>query len=372
MTAKDSDVSSFILPAEGGSTIATLSPQEYYRQVSKPQRRLQWKAWPLIARRLFVETFFNGLMDRGATLSFFTLLTTVPTLTAFYSIVTLVLSHNKEQVTDITNDFISTNVPDNFEGNAHRAISLIIGSTQQSLIALVVSVLFALFSSSAYVRAFSRNANGLYGRAEGRSIVRTWLTMWGLTIALVIGLVMIAIAFFFSQDILQPLLGRFSEPLHIESASAFILDTFLPVWVYVRWPVIFGASIILIALLYHFAPNVRYGRVRWLTSGSVFALVSITAVGLLVRVYWQNFYNVGSYGALGGLIAGFIGLVIANTLLLLGLKLDAEITRARELQAGLDSSVMIVAPPRSEAALQDLVKLEESLKESAETFQKEL
>lgn len=357
-----------IAPEEGGAIVRTLSPAEYYQQVSKQNRWVAFAAWPLIAKRLLVELFFKGLMDRGAILSFFTLLTAVPTLTAFYAIILLILDSNRGQVDQLTSDFIQTNIPEDFADNAQRAIDMILGSTQQSIVTLIISVAIALFSSSAYVRAFSRNANSLYGRMEGRSLIRTWLTMWGLTIALVLGLVGIAVAFFFSRDLLEPLLNGIAEPLGMEGTRDFLLSSFLPVWGYVRWPVIFGASIILLALLYHFAPNVSYGRVRWLTTGSAFALVSASLVGLLVRLYWQNFLNFGTYGALGGLIAGFIGLVAINTVLLLGLKLDAEVTRFRELQAGLDSAALISVPPNSDAALEGQKRLDENLEHSAEEF----
>lgn len=366
------DVRRRIAAIEGTGTVEALSRNEYKQQVTKGNFWIALSAWPLILRRLFVEFFYKGLMDRGAILSFFTLLTTVPTLTAFYAIILLVLDSNRAQVDQITAEFIESNIPKDFADNVQTAINMILGSTQQSIITLIISVALALFSSSAYVRAFSRNANSLYGRLEGRSLVRTWLTMWGLTIMLVFGLVGIAVAFFFSEDILQPILDGVAEPLQLEGLRDFLLTSFLPVWGYIRWPVIFGASIVLIAMLYHFAPNVSYGRVRWLTTGSVFALASATAVGIGVRLYWQNFLNFGTYGALGGLIAGFIGLVAINTLLLMGLKLDAEVTRFRELQAGLDSAALICVPPNSDAALEGQKRLDRKLEESAEAFAREV
>ena len=74
------------------------------------------------------------------------------------------------------------------------------------------------------------------------------------------------------------------------------------------------------------------------------------------------------YGALGGLIAGFLGLIVANTLLLMGLKLDAEITRAREMQAGLDSSEIIQAPPTSDESVDGFNRLQDSLRQDARRF----
>ena len=298
----------------------------------------------MILKRLLVELVYRGLLDRGATLAFYTLLTAVPTLMAFYSISTLVLDQNREKVTQITDEFITRNVPTTFIEQARSIIDMIIGSTQQSMVSLVISVLIALFSSSAYVRAFSRSANALYGRHEGRNLIHTWLTMWGLTIVLVLGLVGIAGGFFLREDLVEPFLNNVAGPLRLEEEARFLLEQFLPVWAYVRWPVIIALSVMLVAVLYRFAPNVHYGRVRWLTTGSSVALIG-------VQIYVNNFAHLGMYGALGGVIGVLMGLLFANTLLLAGLKLDAEVNRVRELQAGLDSAQLIRVPPRSSATV---------------------
>lgn len=338
-----------VAPADDGECVPAMPREAYYRNVSRAERFIPARAWPVILKRLLVELVYRGLLDRGATLAFYTLLTAVPTLMAFYSISTLVLDQNREKVTQITDEFITRNVPTTFIEQARSIIDMIIGSTQQSMVSLVISMLIALFSSSAYVRAFSRSANALYGRHEGRNLIHTWLTMWGLTIVLVLGLVGIAGGFFLREDLVEPFLNNVAGPLRLEEEARFLLEQFLPVWAYVRWPVIIALSVMLVAVLYHFAPNVHYGRVRWLTTGSSVALIGVTIVAIGVQIYVNNFAHLGMYGALGGVIGVLMGLLFANTLLLAGLKLDAEVTRVRELQAGLDSAQLIRVPPRSSA-----------------------
>ncbi|MGJ4049822.1 YihY/virulence factor BrkB family protein [Corynebacterium macclintockiae] len=359
-----------IVPTLGGQVTPELPSGTYHTEVVREHRWLEPSTWKVIAKRLYFEVFFNALLDKGATLSFFTLLTGLPTLLAFYAITTLVLDQNRDQVTTLTDEFIAENIPDNFQSNAQTVVNTVIGSTEQSITMLVISVLFALFSSSAYVRAFSRMANEMYGRREGRSLVRTWAAMWGITLVLVIGLVFIAGAYFLREDIARPLLDKVAEPLRLQGFTTFVLEHFLPIWQYVRWPVIFFVSAILIAVLYHVAPNVRFGRVRWLTVGSTFALISITIVGLLLRAYLNNFGYIGIYGALGGIIVGLLGLVLSNSLLLLGVKLDAEIARTRELQTGMESERIIQVPPRSSAAVDGFNRVSDSLTEDARRIQK--
>ena len=140
-----------IVPTLGGQVTPALSSETYHEEVVREHRWLDPSTWKVIAKRLYFEIFFNALFDKGATLSFFTLLTGLPTLLAFYAITTLVLDQNRDQVTALTDEFIAENIPDNFQSNAQTVVSTVIGSTEQSITMLVISVLFALFSSSAYV-----------------------------------------------------------------------------------------------------------------------------------------------------------------------------------------------------------------------------
>src|SRR5699024_11249800 len=93
-----------------------------------------------------------------------------------------------------------------------------------------------------------------------------------------------------------------ADPLGLAGLRTFMLDYFLPLWTWLRWPVIFGLSQMLIALLYHVAPNVRQGRFRLFTAGSVSALLVLTLIGVGFRTYLNNFLHIGMYGALGGII----------------------------------------------------------------------
>lgn len=350
-----------IVPLGGGEPINTLSWLDYRRIVMRKYKQLPEGATPFIARRLYWEFFFNGLLDKAAILSFFTLLTALPTLLSFYAISSLLLDQNRDQVTTLTEEFITSYIPEQYGDTARSVVNIVIGSTQQSAIMLILSILFALFSSSAYVRAFSRTSNELYGRIEGRTLLRTWGTMWGLTFMLLVGLVILAGAYFLRGDIVTPLVDRFAEPLELEEAAYFFVDRILPVWGYLRWPVIIVVALTLVAVLYHVAPNANYGKFRWITPGSVFALSGVFIVGVLTQIYASSFGQVGLYGALGGLVTALIGIWLANAFMLLGIALNVEVARVRELQAGLDSEKIVRVPPRSARAIDDYNRMIDDL-----------
>ena len=91
----------------------------------------------------------------------------------------------------------------------------------------------------------------------------------------------------------------------------------------------------MIAALYYIAPNVKQPGIRWVTPGSVIALVTWLVASAAFGVYVSQFgsYN-KTYGTLGGVIVFLVWLWVSNLALLFGLEFDAELERSRELAAG--------------------------------------
>ena len=133
--------------------------------------RLRKESWGLVIRRVWADFFHDALLDRAATMTYFTLMAFAPTVLAAYSIATLIFSSRQAEVHKLTSQFIADYVPGSMTEQAEKLVGSIIGSTAQGAFALVVSVLVSLFAASAYVRAFSRTANTVYGRVEGLSLI---------------------------------------------------------------------------------------------------------------------------------------------------------------------------------------------------------
>jgi membrane protein len=92
----------------------------------------------------------------------------------------------------------------------------------------------------------------------------------------------------------------------------------------------------MINLLYWAAPNARQGGFRWISPGSVLAVIvwSSVSVGFAVYIAHFNSYN-KTYGTLGGVIIFLVWLWLTNVAILLGAEFDAELGRARAIAAGL-------------------------------------
>ena len=312
--------------------------------------RLRRESWGLVVRRTWNDFFHDAFMDRAAGMTYFTLMAFAPTVLAAYSIATLIFSSRREEVEQLTSQFIEQYIPSSFSEEANVVVSAIIGSSAQGTFALIVSLAISLFSASAYVRAFARTANTVYGRVEGRGIIRTWSLMWGLTAIIVIGAVIVLFANLLRDTVISEAIYPLARQVGLEDAATYLVQAFLPVWNWLRFPVTVVVVLTLIAVLYHFSPNVRPSRFRWITYGSVVALVGTVGVWGLFGLYITYLAGASAYGALSTILALFMAIWLMNTSLIVGIKIDAEVLRAKELQLGMHSERFIQAPPRSDAS----------------------
>lgn len=333
-----------------GETVL-LEPEDANPQALQWRNRLSWKAWKLVLARTVLDFGPIALMDRGATMTYFTITAFAPTLLAFYSMISLIFPTDREELRNMIGGIISDTVTPELREQAFNLVFNVVGTPAQSTVAIVISLLISLFSASAYVRAFSRSANVIYGRTEGRSWPVTWLTMWGITVLMVVGGVIIIAGLVLRTSIVDAVLGPIAEPLRLQGVVEYLNEMLLPVWEWLRYPVMILAAMALVSCLYYFAPNVRPGRFRLLTMGSAMALIVIGVLWGLFNWYVSSFGVQSAYGAFGTVLAVLVLVWVMNIVLLLGVKLDAEILRAKELQMGWSAEDMVQAAPRAQDAV---------------------
>lgn len=122
-------------------------------------------------------------------------------------------------------------------------------------------------------------------------------------------------------------------------------------WSIAKWPVLVVLVTIMIALLYWATPNVKGRGFRWITPGSVLALLIWLIASAGFAFYVANFasYN-KTYGTLAGVIVFLVWLWISNIAILLGLEFDAELARQRAVAGGLPPDEEPYVPPRDTRA----------------------
>ncbi len=128
------------------------------------------------------------------------------------------------------------------------------------------------------------------------------------------------------------------------SASATSPTT---IWDIVKWPVMLGIVVVMVAVLYYATPNVRQPKFRWVSVGAAVAILVWVLASVAFGFYVSNFssYN-KTYGSLAGIIVFLLWLWITNLALLFGAEVDAELERARQLQSGIEAEKTLQLPPR--------------------------
>ena len=329
-----------------GTGDLVVTPHDYETPLRRGNR-LTRAGWTSVFRRVVTDFSNDAMVDRAATLTYYTLLSVAPMLLAAYSIFSLLMPRGDDMADSIIADLINQYVPPQLQEEAFQLISAIVATPAESTIALAVSVIISLLSASAYVRSFSRNANLIYGRTEGRPMTVTWVTMWLVTVVMVVGAVVIILGALLTDSIVNAVFGPIARPLQLEEELHYLTAIFLPVWDYLRGPVIAVVSVALVSVLYYFAPNVKPGRFRLLTLGSASALLVVGALWVGFSWYLKLVGVRSTYGAFGTVLAVLALIWLMNIVLLEGVKIDAEVLRAKELQRGMDSRRHIQAPPRS-------------------------
>ncbi len=307
--------------------------------------KLEGSSWKYALKRALKEFGSDHGTDLAAMLTYYTVLSLAPALLAVFSIISLVLAGNASAVTGSIDDFVQR-LPETAQPLVADLVETVLGESSVGVVALVIGIATAVWSASAYVKAFSRCMNIVYGIEEGRGFVKQTATMLLITLALLVGIVLILVSLALTETLVTAVLGPIAEPLGLGGLLAFLTQTFLPIWAWVKWPVVLALVVLMIALLYYLAPNLQQPKFTWVSIGSIVAIIGIAIAAVALSLYFTFFAGYSSYGAIGAVMALLFALWIFNIVLLLGAEVDAEVERARQLQAGIEAESTIQLPPR--------------------------
>jgi membrane protein len=274
-------------------------------------------------KRTVTEFSEDNLSDWAAALTYYGLLALFPALIALVALIGLVgdPASTTKTITQIVTKIGPSSAAQTFAGpiqsiTSHKSTAGIVG---------IIGLVTALWSASSYVGAFMRAANVIYETPEGRPIWKLRPLQMLVTLVMLVLLVIVALALVLTGPIVTAVAG----PLGIGSTA-------VSVWDIAKWPVLLLFVVVMFSVLFYATPNVRLAGFKWVTPGALFALVVWLLASAAFAFYAANFgsYN-KTYGALGGVVIFLVWLWITNTALLLGMELNAERERSRELEAGV-------------------------------------
>ena len=316
-----------------------------------------------MAKRVIAEFTRDGGTDQAAKLTYFMVLSIAPTLLAVFSLATLLLAGIKDQIADLLVDVVEQAAGGSelgAEDAVRDTVGSLMGSATGGTIALIIGIGTALWSASAYVKAYGRVANQVYEVPEGRGPVRMNGTMLLLTLAMILGILLVMVSLLLSASLVEGLLGPIASSIGAEGVLAFLLDSFLPIWAWVKWPVILVIAFALISLLYWGAPNIDK-PFRFISPGGVFAILGIAVAAVALSIYMGTVAGYSSYGAIGGIMAVLFALWIINIVIILGAEVDAEYERARELEAGKPAEDSLALPMRESSGAEKAEEKREAI-----------
>ena len=302
-------------------------------------------SWGFVARKTLREFSSDQCTDLAAALTYYAVLALFPAVIALTSLLGLVGqgTQSVETLLGVVDDLGGASMVDTV-----RQPLLDLSQSQGAGLALVLGLLGALWSASGYVGAFGRAMNRVYEIPEGRPFWKLRPTMLLLTTVL---LVLVAIALL-GLVLTGPVADSVGRALGLGS-------TFLTVFSIVKWPVLLGVVVVVVALLYYATPNVKQPRLRWVSVGAVLAILTWVVLSAAFGFYVANFSSYDkTYGTLGGVIAFLLWLWLTNLALLFGAELDAELERGRELASGIEAEETLQLPPRDTHGIEKSEKKE--------------
>jgi membrane protein len=103
---------------------------------------------------------------------------------------------------------------------------------------------------------------------------------------------------------------------------------FQVLWNVLRWPVILVLLIVALAPVYYCAPDVAHAW-RWITPGSVFAILATLSTSLGFSYYVTNFASYdATYGSIGAVIVLLTWMYLTGLFILIGGEINAELAHA--------------------------------------------
>ena len=273
-------------------------------------------------RRTLAEFRDDNLTDWAAALTYYGLLSLFPGLIALVSIVGLV--GDPKGATRTITEVVTAIGPQSAAQTFAGPIESVASDRGAAGTAFVLGLALALWSASGYVGAFIRASNVIYETREGRPFwklrppqIAVTLTMVLLGTMLVVGLVLTG-----------PVVDAVAGPLGVDSTAVTL-------WNLAKWPAMAAVFVLMVGVLYYASPNAKIRGFRWVTPGSLVAIVAWAIASAGFALYVANFGSYDkTYGTLGGLVVLLVWLWISNLAILFGHELNAELEREAEIEEG--------------------------------------
>lgn len=268
----------------------------------------------------------DQITDRAAGMTYYLLLSLFPAL--LFGIAVLGFFGQGGLITDAANYLRDAGAPPEAVDTVTTGLESAQKNRGTAATALLVGLATALYGASGAFAAAGRALNVVWRVQEGRSFIRQKVeqVIWT---AIVLALVLVTLVLIFlGGGLAGDVLGALG-----------LGETAASVWRIARWPAALVSAMLIYAVIYFAAPNVKVRAFEFITPGAILGvIITLVASGALF-LYVSNFSNYGAtYGTFAGLVILLIWMWVSNLVFLFGAELNAVVNlrRAPELPPTYD------------------------------------
>jgi membrane protein len=271
-----------------------------------------------IVFRSIKSSIADRIFDRAAELAFYFLFALFPLLICASAIVGIVARSTSDAYAKLLT-YLALVIPSSALGEVITTFNQTAAASTSGKITL--GLLGAIWSASVGVSAIQDSLNAVYKIEETRSYLSARLSAIGVSmLACVIGTLCMASMFGgdWSASALRDYFG-----------NGIVVLTVVEIVRVVAWAIAAILFMLVLALLYYFAPDWRHHRWRWFTPGSVLGICGWLIASLGFRVYLHYFHTfTTTYGSLGAVVILLTWFYISGLMLLLGGEINYVIEAA--------------------------------------------
>ncbi len=311
-------------PAESAGRVpqADAAAQRIWSHVSHSPVSNLWNfegtpPWTILKRsgKAFID---DNLVSRAAELGYYFLFALFPTLLSASSILGI-LAKRASSFYSAMLAYLAIVIP-------HSAFQMVIDIFNQTAAAssggkITFGLVAALWSASVGFAAIQDTACIVYKVKDTRPYWKSKLEAIWVTLLLSM-VITFTLSILLSADFLEKRITKLSQ-VHYMMQSEILLIRLA------SWIGVLALLMLLFAIIYYFAPDLKNKRWHWLTPGAAIGIIGWIAASLGLRVYLHFFPSYSAaYGSMGAVIILLTWFYITGLVLLAGAEINSEIQAA--------------------------------------------
>ena len=305
-------------------TLAHLTPEarHVWNRVAHSSLSSMWNfegtSATVVLKRSAKAFMDDNLVSRAAELGYYFLFALFPMLLSASSILGLIAKKASTVYVGLL-DYLSIVIP-------HSAFQMVMETFNQTTAAstggkFIFGLALSLWSSSVGFAAIQDTANIVYKVKETRPYWKAKLQAIGVTILLIL-VITAALFVMLGSDFLVKQTGHFVKNHYVTYSEVMLIHA-------AAWIIVLSLLMILFALIYYFAPDIKGKTWHWLTPGAAIGMVGwlVASLGLRIYLHYFNSYT-ATYGSLGAVIILLTWFYITGLMILAGAEINSEIQAA--------------------------------------------